>query len=221
MLSRRIDWSKTIVYSITASGGKFLVDYSTLNITQLRERLKRISSSNGHDYDERKKFINSSGGFFAVKIDLVKIVNVTSIIDANTAVDEVRKEMIDNLKKDNHNSLVTPEPIQKSCGMLPGRPFAYYKGLFEYNLCENCYNPEHLHYTVPTHIYPSYSSKQESIDLVHFSSNLPCPKYKEDGLRLYTPASAGWFICICGRPKHLHPTFTKKIRRTISRHRSE
>jgi hypothetical protein len=107
-----VDYSNTIIYKITAPNGKFMVSFTTSKFTQHRKLLQTLAS--GIDgWDERAKFIRESGGYIAVKIVPLKSVNVTSSGEALAAVDEVRKEISDNLKKAIPNPLHSKRPVRR------------------------------------------------------------------------------------------------------------
>lgn len=92
MPKQSIDYSKTVVYSITAPDGKVFVGHTT-NLTQRKAHLKLLST-NLDSSDEESKFIKASGGFLAVKIAPVKSVDAKSAIEAKIASEEVRKELV-------------------------------------------------------------------------------------------------------------------------------
>ena len=87
-----VDYSKTVVYSITAPDGSVFVNHTT-NLTQRKAHLKLVST-NLDCSDEESKFIKASGGFLAVKIAPVKSVDAKSAIEAKIASEEVRKELV-------------------------------------------------------------------------------------------------------------------------------
>ena len=103
-----VDYSKTVVYSITAPDGKVFVGHTT-NLTQRKAHLKLLSS-NLDSSDEESKFIKASGGFLAVKIAPVKSVDAKSAIEAKIASEEVRKELV---------KASSPEPAPRKYKRVP------------------------------------------------------------------------------------------------------
>lgn len=103
-----VDYSKTVVYTITSADGKVFVGHTT-NITQRKAHLKLIST-NLDSNDEESQFIKKHGGFLAVKIAPVKSIEASSAVEAKIAAEQIRKELV----KESH-----PTPAPRKSRKVP------------------------------------------------------------------------------------------------------
>jgi hypothetical protein len=124
-----IDFSKTVIYKLTAPDGSVHVGHTT-NLVQRKSYLKSVMSIQSLTSDAEVQFVKKHGGIPTIHMEPVRQVAVANSVEAQIAVEETKKEFAPKsarpkvIKKIPVFKLIEPEPAPLM--KIPVQPIVFH-----------------------------------------------------------------------------------------------